>query len=243
MAAALFCRAASTAPRHAAVDADRAREAAAQLHKVQVGVGAGLGLETAVGHHAHRLQGVGALGSLPREHHTVGSIQYCIGYVAHLCPSRARIVGHTLKHLGGADHRLSHQVALRNHHLLCHEHLLGGDFDAEIAARHHDAITGLQKLSKVAHTLVVFNLGDDLDLAAVLTQHVPVCGNVRGLADEAGKHHVHALFHPEAQVGLVLIRERGRSTSTLGRLTPFLELRRPSFSTWHSKELSATAST
>jgi hypothetical protein len=47
----------------------------------------------------------------------------------HLGARGARVVGHGLKHLGGADDGLASQVAQGNHHLLGKEDLLGGDLD------------------------------------------------------------------------------------------------------------------
>ena len=42
--------------------------------------------------------------------------------------------------LRGADDRLAFAVAPADHHLLREEHLLRGDLDAEVSARHHYAV-------------------------------------------------------------------------------------------------------
>mmetsp|Transcript_119341 Transcript_119341/g.349243 ORF Transcript_119341/g.349243 Transcript_119341/m.349243 type:complete len:320 (+) Transcript_119341:909-1868(+) len=80
-----------------------------------------------------------------------------------------------------------------DHHLLCHEDILGRDLHAQIAACHHDAITGLGDGRKILHASLVFDLGDDLDAAAAQAQRLAdELHVIRGL-HEGRSNKVHAM--------------------------------------------------
>mmetsp|Transcript_69386 Transcript_69386/g.167831 ORF Transcript_69386/g.167831 Transcript_69386/m.167831 type:complete len:516 (+) Transcript_69386:274-1821(+) len=183
-----------------------------------------LGLEAHARHHLHRLLGVLALGGLSREHHAVGAVEHGVGHVAHLGAGGARVGRHRLEHLRRADDRLAREVALCDHRLLREEDLLRRDLDAEVAARHHDAVRLRQDRVEVAHALVVLDLRDDPDLLA----HNRVCCDEAGahvlhvarLTDERGEDHIDSLRHAELQVGLVLLRERGKVDVDVGQVAP-----------------------
>ena len=57
---------------------------------------------------------------------------------------------------------------------------------------------------------MVLQLADDLDVLALLAQHLAHGVHVVGLADEGGEHHVHALLHAELQVLDVLLGHGGQ---------------------------------
>lgn len=216
---------------------------------------------------AHSLQGVVSLGGLTAQHDAVVAIQHGVGNITGLSASRAGFLGHALQHLRrdnnitlrqtfffvmffsqnsrptgvtdlcGADDGLSDPVAPAGHHLLGEEDLLCWDFNAQVSAGNHDAVTSLQdliesmrqkeenqfqKFSKdldllrftdivhsPAHTLVVLELADDLDVLALLAKRLPDGLNVSSLTDEGGEDHVNTLLHAELQVLQVLIRESG----------------------------------
>src|SRR3990167_4895802 len=92
--------------------------------------------------------------------------------VGDLSASGPRVESHRFKHLSGANDGLSLDVALGDHRLLCEEDLLRRNPNTETAARHHDAVGYLQDLLEIAHALVVLDLGDDLDVLALLPQHL-----------------------------------------------------------------------
>mmetsp|Transcript_17814 Transcript_17814/g.58960 ORF Transcript_17814/g.58960 Transcript_17814/m.58960 type:complete len:668 (+) Transcript_17814:184-2187(+) len=182
-------------------------------------------------HHGDRLARVRALGRLARQHHAVGAVEHRVGDVGRLGARRARVARHRLKHLCRADAGLARDVALCDHHLLREEHLLRRDLDAQVAARHHDAVGGGENLVKVAHPLVVLYLGDDSD---PLADH-RVGGDearahlvhVRRLADEGGEHHVHVLGDGEGEVVPVLGRQRRQVHIHLRQVAPLLGAEQP----------------
>mmetsp|Transcript_40294 Transcript_40294/g.134368 ORF Transcript_40294/g.134368 Transcript_40294/m.134368 type:complete len:419 (-) Transcript_40294:165-1421(-) len=182
-------------------------------------------------HHGDRLARVRALGRLARQHHAIGAVEHRVGDVGRLGARRARVARHRLKHLCRADAGLARDVALCDHHLLREEHLLRRDLDAQVAARHHDAVGGGENLVKVAHPLVVLYLGDDSD---PLADH-RVGGDearahlvhVRRLADEGGEHHVHVLGDGEGEVVPVLGRQRRQVHIHLRQVAPLLGAEQP----------------
>ena len=90
--------------------------------------------------------------------------------------------------------------------------------DAQVAARDHDAVRLLQDLVEVVDALLVLDLGDDLDILAVLAQHLADRLDVRASTDEGREDHVDAVFDAEAQVALVLFGERGKVDVGLGQV-------------------------
>jgi hypothetical protein len=87
--------------------------------------------------------------------------------------------------------------------------LLGGDFNAEVTACDHDTVRDGENVVKVANTLVVLNLRDDLDVLARFTQALADLEDILPLADERRKHHVDTVLHAELKVLLVLLRQGG----------------------------------
>lgn len=99
----------------------------------------------------------------------------------------------------------AHLVASCDDLLLSDEDLFRRDLDAHVAAGHHDAVRLGDDLLHVVDALLVLQLGDDQDVLASLSQHLPDLADAGGVADEGGEDHVDALLHAELQVGLVLL--------------------------------------
>mmetsp|Transcript_1935 Transcript_1935/g.4805 ORF Transcript_1935/g.4805 Transcript_1935/m.4805 type:complete len:312 (+) Transcript_1935:74-1009(+) len=110
---------------------------------------------------------------LAREHDAVRAVEHRVRDIARLRARGPRQPGHGLEHLRGGDHRLTHQVAPANHHLLRQEHLLRWDFHAQVSTRHHDAVARLNDRVEVLEALLILNLGDDLNGAPADAQGLP----------------------------------------------------------------------
>ena len=65
---------------------------------------------------------------------------------------------HTHTHLCGNDNWLSTLVALGNHHLLCHKHLLWRYLNSKVTPSNHHTISRLQDLIKIVYSFVALNL-------------------------------------------------------------------------------------
>lgn len=186
-----------------------ARSQVAELvEDLEVGNG-DLGQQTGLVHHLDGLARVVTLGGLAREHDTVGTVQDGVSNVRNLSTGGAGVVCHRLEHLSGADDGLALDVALGDHHLLGNEHLGGGDLDTKITTSDHDTVSGLQDLVKVVNTLLVLNLGNDLNLLALLTKNLTDLVDVAPPADKRGEDHVDLVLDAELQIGDILLRQSG----------------------------------
>mmetsp|Transcript_6005 Transcript_6005/g.12265 ORF Transcript_6005/g.12265 Transcript_6005/m.12265 type:complete len:397 (-) Transcript_6005:253-1443(-) len=157
-------------------------------------------------HDGHRLHRVPACRGFAREHDTVTAVQHGVCHVAGLRASGPWRAAHGLQHLRRSDHRLTHTIAMGDHHLLCHKDILRRDLHAQIATCHHDAVAGLGNGREVLHASLVLNLGDDLDAAAAQAQRLAYELHViRGL-HEGRSNKVHAMDNAEVhEVILVLL--------------------------------------
>lgn len=194
----------------------RARAKVAQLIEyIEVRDG-NLGLQASLVHHTNGLARVGALGGLTGQHDTIRSIEYGIGHVGHLGASRARVICHGLEHLGGTDDRLALDVTLGDHHLLGDEDLGSRNLDTEVTTGDHDTVRLLEDLIKVVDTLLVLNLGNDLDLFALFTQNFADMANVASAANERCEDHLDLVLSTEFEIANVLLR-KGREVNVSAR--------------------------
>lgn len=184
------------------------RQVAQLVEDVEVRSGH-LGQQAGFVHHADSLARVIALGRLSRQHDTVGAVEDSIGDVGHLRTSRPGIVRHGLEHLRGADDRLALDVALGDHHLLGDEDLGSGDLDPQITTGDHDAVGLVEDLVEVVDALLVLDLGNDLDLLALLAQDLTDMADIAAAADEGGEDHIDLVLHAKLQIADILLRQGG----------------------------------
>ena len=173
-------------------------------------------------HHGDRLLGVVALGGLARQHDTVSTVKDGVANVGNLSTGGAGVVGHALEHLGGANDGLAGNVALGDHHLLGDEDLRGRDLDTEVTTGNHDTVSLLEDGVEVVHTLLVLDLGNDLDVLAILAEDLADGEDVLRAADERGEDHVDLVLDTKAEIGLVLLRESGKVDVGLGKVDTLL---------------------
>ncbi|KAI3479451.1 hypothetical protein L1887_58469 [Cichorium endivia] len=181
-----------------------------------------LGEVCSLGHHLDGLDGVCALGGLSGKHDAVRTVQNGVGDVRNLGTRGAVVDDHRLEHLRGADDGLAGDVALGDHHLLGHEHLGSGDLDTKVTTSNHDTIRLLEDLVKVLHTLVVLDLGDDLDVRALLAEDLADGADIAAAADERGEDHVEVLLDGELNVLPVLVRDGGQVDLGHGKVDTLL---------------------
>jgi hypothetical protein len=180
---------------------------AAELLKVgDVGDGV-LSLEAGLAHLGDGLNWVGTLGGLTGQHDTVGTIGDGVTNVGDLGTGWSWVVDHGLEHLGSTDDWLTGQVAHGDHLLLGSKDLSGWDLDTEITTGDHDTVGLGENLSKVVETLSVLDLGNDLDVLALLAEDLADGLDVLTTADEGSKDHVDVVLDTKPQVGLILLGE------------------------------------
>ena len=167
-----------------------------------------LSLESNVGHHLHRLNGIVAIGRFAREHEGIGVGIDSVGDVGHFGARGTRVLDHALEHLCGHDDRLMGADALLNDVALNTGNELIIHLDAQITTGHHNAIGGLDDFINVVHTLLVLNLGDDADSAvAGVEDGTDVIDIFFGTHETMG-YEVNAVVDGKAQIGAVFLGER-----------------------------------
>lgn len=166
-----------------------------------------LGLQASLVHHSNSLARVCSLGRLTGQHDTVRSVKDGIGNVGHLGTSRTRVICHGLEHLGGTNDRLALNVTLGDHHLLGDEDLGSRDLDTEVTTGDHDAIRFLENFVEVVDTLLVLNLGNDLDLFALFTEDCADMANVASTANKGREDHLDLVLRAELEITNVLFGE------------------------------------
>lgn len=202
--------------------ADGALNEAGQLLEVgDVGDGI-LSLETGLVHLGNSLGGVGTLGRLTRKHDAVGAIGDGVANVANLSTGSTGVLDHGLEHLGGTDDGLASQVAHGNQLLLGSKHLGGGNLDTEITTGNHDTVGGTENLGKVVQTLAVLDLGNNLNVLALLPEHLADVVNVLGTTDEGGEDHVDIVLDTKQEIGLVLLGQSRQVDIGVGQVDTLL---------------------
>lgn len=181
-----------------------------------------LGEKAGLVHHGDGLLGVVALGGLARQHDAVGTVEDGVSNIGNFGTGGTRVVGHGLEHLGGTNGGLAGNVALGDHHLLGDEDLGWGNLDTEITTGNHDTVSLLQDVVEVVDTLLVLNLGDDLDVLAVLAEALADGQDVLAGADEGSEDHVDAVLDTEPQIGLVLLGESRKVDISAGKVDTLL---------------------
>jgi hypothetical protein len=188
-------------------DGDGALDQVAHLLEVgDVGDGV-LGLETGLVHLANSLVGVGPLGSLARQHDTVGTVRDRVPNIRDLGTGGAGVIDHGLEHLGGTDDGLSSHVAHGDHLLLGGEDLGSRDLNTQVSTGDHDPVGLLENLGEVVETLTVLDLGNDLEVSTLLAKNLADGGDILTTADERGEDHVNVVLDTELEIGLVLLRQ------------------------------------
>ena len=149
---------------------DLRRNLVVDRHHVDVDEGRRIGFVALDGlgdarHRLDRLHGIGPRSGLVAQHDGVDPLVDGAGDIAHLGARRTRRTDHRVEHLRGDDDRTFGGDALVDDHPLRDGDDLGRQLDAQVAARHHDAVGGFDDLVDVVDSLLVLDLRDDLDAA------------------------------------------------------------------------------
>lgn len=158
-------------------------QAAKLLEVADVGDGV-LGLEDGLAHLTDSLVGVSTLGRLTRKHDAISTIGNSVADIADLCSGGSGVLDHGLKHLGSADDGLASNVAHGNDLLLGSKHLGGGNLDTQVATSNHNTVGLGENLSEVVETLPVLDLGNDLNVLALLAEDLTDVLDVLTATDE-----------------------------------------------------------
>ena len=154
-------------------------------------------------HSLHRiLTGSGFTG----QHDAGGTVVNGVGNVGDFRTGGTGVLDHGFQHFGGGDNTLAHHTADTGQLLLDSGNLHKGNLHAQITAGNHDAAAVFADFHHIVHTGLVFDLGNDLDIAAaVLVQELTDILNVLGSGNKGGRHKVHTVLDTENDVFLILL--------------------------------------
>ena len=158
--------------------------------------------------HLDALDRVFAHAGLAAEHDGVGLFKNSVGHVGHFRAGGHRVGNHGLEHVRGHDHRAARAQAAFDNSALDDGQFFHGTLDAEIAAGHHDDVALFDNAADIANGELVFDLGDDPGMAAVLAKQLPQRIHVTRFAAETQRHHIHTQFRTKRHVLDILFCER-----------------------------------
>ena len=160
------------------------------------------------GHRFHRFHGKVAHRRLVAQHHGVHALVNGTRHVAHLGARRTRALDHRIEHLSGDNHRTLGADALLDDTPLGIGNRLGGKLHAQVAARHHDAVRRFDDLVDIVQPLLVLDLRNDLDFAAVGIENLLHGLYVLGAAHERVCDEIHVVLHGPLDKPAVFLRHR-----------------------------------
>src|SRR5690606_8638131 len=117
-------------------------------------------------------------------------------------------VHHGFHHLGGGDDQLVVGAGVQNDALLDARQAGVADFDAQVSARNHDAVAGVDEIVQglvVRHRLGSLDLGNDPRLAARFAHQLAGLVDVAAVAGKGHRHVVHADLGHDLDIGVVFI--------------------------------------
>ena len=134
--------------------------------------------------HRHRLDGEIAHRGFGGQHHAIGAIEDGIGHVGGLGASWQIVMDHGLQHLRGRDHRLRPAIGLANKVLLDDGDLFDRHFHAQIPARNHDPVGGVEDFVDAFQRALAFDLRDEKWLTANVAGRLANSFQIRSAFDE-----------------------------------------------------------
>jgi len=171
-------------------------------------VNASLGFSGALAHDGDGVDWVVTSSGLTGEHDAISSIEHGVGDIGCLSTSGARSLAHGFEHLRSSDDWLGCDVGLLNHPLLGDEDLLGWDLHTKITSSDHDTISGSEDLIVVVESLLVLDLGDNLNVSTSWSEDITDSLDILSLSHERGCDHVDTVLDTEVdKVDLVLLSE------------------------------------
>src|SRR4029077_16524022 len=142
-------------------------------------------------------------------------------------PGRRRRVDHRLEHLCRGYHRFSEPVALMNYPLLYYWDKFEFELYPEVASCNHDPVRFPDDLLEIIDGLPLLYFRDNKYRVAVGLSSFSRRFYVVDFLDKGYRDYVDFVFHAELDVFLVIACYAGTLILSLGRLTPFPEVRSP----------------
>ena len=166
--------------------------------------------------------GIFAYGRFAGEHDGVGAVVDGVGHVGDFGARGPRILDHGFEHLRGSDDGLGVLGGAADDVLLNGGDFFRRNFDAEVAAGHHDAVGDLQDGVEMLDGLRLFELGDDPGIAAECGYAIAHQGYIFGRAHKRDGDGVDAVIERELEIFGIFLSERGRAHQNAGKIDAFV---------------------
>ena len=153
---------------------------------------------------------VGPGAGFPAQHDGVGFFGDRVGDVGDFGAGGHWVGDHAFEHVGGDDHWLAAFDAAAHDAALDDGEFLDVDFDAEVAAGHHDGVGCIDDGVEVGDGLLVLDFGHDFRWQAGFLEFAAQKLEMGTVAHEAHGDPVDADFRGEADIAAVAVGERGQ---------------------------------
>ena len=157
-------------------------------------------------HRHHGFERILARRRFRGQHDRVDAIVDRVRHIGDFGARRNRCVDHRFHHLRGHDHGFARLAARANDAPLQFGYLFRRQFDAQVAARHHDAVDALDDTFQVIDRRGLLELGHD---PRSIADQFACLGDVFGTLYKRQRDPVDALRKPELQIGSIFGGERG----------------------------------
>ena len=159
-------------------------------------------------HGLHSLYRIFPVSRLTTEHQSICTIIDGIGNIGHLGTGRTRIIDHGVQHLRSHNHRFLGQDTFADEQTLDARNTLLRHFNAQVTTSHHHTVGHFQNLVDIVHTLLIFNLGNDTDVAVMLVQYGFDIENILPVAHKRMGNKIDVLLNGIQNIILVLFGQR-----------------------------------
>lgn len=174
------------------------------------GVETGFGLDADTSHGLDTFNWENSVRGFSTQHDTISTIKNCVGDIGCLSSGRSWIFYHCFHHLSGNYDRFSGGVTLIHHKFLGDKHLGSGDLHSEVTSGDHDPVGSLKNVVEVFETLLVFDLGNDLNILSSGSEEVSDGFDIIRRPGEAQGDNIDVLLQSEFDDIYLVLLSNGR---------------------------------
>ena len=143
---------------------------------------------------------------LVREHYSVSATHNCRGDIGNLRAGRSNRRDHRVHHLRRDDNWNAAVVRSLDQPALKHWKLLKRNLKAEISARHHQTVSGVDDLIDVVKRGTALDLRDNSSGGSLLVDHLAKLVDILGASDEGDSNIVNAVSDAPLEIREILFR-------------------------------------
>ena len=147
--------------------------------------------------------------SLSGKHSSTCSLEDRVGNVCSLCTGWSRMRDHRVKHLCRSDNRFTCCVNFLDDFLLDNRYIFRRNFNTHVTSGDHDSICCFDDFINIVNTLLIFNLGNDLNLlAAILFQNLSYFTDIISSTCKGCCNKIKSFLNTEEKVIMVFLTDK-----------------------------------